>query len=55
MDYLQIIRRVPGVKKLEQSFLLSDFVRELAAKNINRKKEVFLKDWDKTKKWDTAI
>jgi hypothetical protein len=34
MDHLQILQKMPGKKKLEQSFQLSDFVRELAIKNI---------------------
>ena len=54
MDYLKVIRKVPGKIKLEQCFQLSDFVRELSTKNTNRKKRAILKNWGKAKKWDIA-
>ena len=34
MDQAAILRTMTGQKRLEQAFQLSDFVRELAVKNI---------------------
>lgn len=34
MDQQQILQNLSGEKRLEQALLLSDFVRELAIKNI---------------------
>ena len=36
MNQVAILRNMTGVKRLEQAFLLSDFVRELALKNISQ-------------------
>lgn len=34
MRQSQILKKMSGIKRLEQSFLLSDFVLEIAKKNI---------------------
>lgn len=34
MNQLQILKKLSGQKRLQQAFFLSDFVRELAIRNI---------------------
>ena len=37
IDQLQILRKMGGVKRLEQAFRMSDFTLEMAKKNILEK------------------
>lgn len=40
MDQATILRKLTGIKRLEQAFSLSDLVREISLKNINSTKNL---------------
>ncbi len=40
MDQTMLLRKLTGEQRLEQAFKLSDFVRELARKNIRKGKKL---------------
>ncbi len=41
MNQTNLLRRLSGRKRLEQAFKFSDFVRELALKNIQTEMKIF--------------